>query len=149
MAIALSMKEVYEYVLEADRKKEPGDPTRTVFTYRPLTPPEAAKLDDKGTSYGIGQGDDGEAAAKDVNVNHGTSNYLAMKACLTGWRNFADDEGNPVPFETQGVKLGVLGVPVDSVTDNCLARLHPDDRRELGSAIRDSQTVTVDDVKNS
>jgi hypothetical protein len=141
MAIGLTPNELNEYVLEEDQEKDRDDPTRTVFAYRTATAHERAKLEDIAGSY--------DPKGERVEMRMGTSNYLTLRAFLTGWENYLDSHGEAIPFRLEGKQLNLLGKNVDPVTDGTIARVHPDHARELAQAIRDGLRLTKEDVGNS
>ncbi len=140
MAVGITPNERNEYVLLEDRDKEPGDPTRSVFRYRTLTPKERAALEDSMASV--------DQKTGNVRMNAGSAAHLALKAALEGWDDYLDQDGSPIPFHTEGKSISVLGKNIDPVSDETLARLHPSHSQEIATAIREGQRLTRDEVKN-
>jgi len=122
--IAISPKEVREYILENER----GSESPTIFKLRPLSLRETIEIEDLiGNSL--------EASGYPV----GTFNYRVIRYGLCGWSNLKDQEGQEVPFITD---------PNGRVSDKSLERLPTAVRTELANAIWTMSNIDSREAKN-
>lgn len=125
--IALSKRERFDYVLEADRGKEKPP----VFELQPLSMADVSEIEDiVGTSRSAGEG----------GYPIGTVNRKVLKAGLVGWRN-VKDAGNGAEL---AFKKGVDG----KVSDDLLVLFTTKERTELASQLWGAAHISGDDAKN-
>ena len=135
--IARTPKLNLEYVLKAERLLSLEE--QTVFFLRPLTVGERALLLDQQFTFEQGSGIGAYRA--------GSMQLAIVRACLTGWKNLRNEEGDEVPFETTEKSVVVLGIPRRVVTDECLA-LIADVMAELAGAIEATARIDEATAKN-
>jgi hypothetical protein len=123
--IAVSRREVFDYVLEEDRELLPEQ--QTLFKLRPLTLKQSIPIEDELGKHAASGG-----------LPMGTFNYKVLKAGLVGWENLVDDNGQPLVFSTGK----------DGVEDELLERFTTAQRTELANAIWQRAKPTDDDAKN-
>jgi hypothetical protein len=132
MATARSTKEVFDYVLLADRSL-PAE-KRTTFHLASL--PTATMIRLRGLV-----GDTGELTGEWV--------WLALRVGVRGWRQFVEDDGTDIPFTTDAKPQTIGGISVPApASEASLNRLSPTDAFELAGAVVRSNMVTVDDAGN-
>lgn len=136
MAIGITPKAKWSYVPLRDRKL-PED-QRSVFHLRRLSHPERAKMRDAS----------GEVIGDRYVLRIGQANGECLFACLEGWDNFKDENGNAIPFERVTKPRLVFGVLRRGPTDDTLEWLDHELFDEIAGAIRDGQQVTEGDAKN-
>lgn len=74
-----------------------------------------------------------------------------LKACLAGlvgMENVNDDEGKPIPFETDDVESAPLGKPLKAVSMRTLNRIPYETRQEIGDAVWLRCKLSAADRKN-
>jgi len=122
--IAISPKEVREYILESERDSK----SPTVFKLRSLSIREAVEIED--------------IIGKSLNASGypvGTFNYKVLKYGLVGWENLKDEKGKDVPFI-----LDATG----KVSDDSLGVLPTEVRTELANAVWQGSNVSEEEAKN-
>lgn len=134
MPIAIDPSKPWSYVLQCDRAL-PED-QRTIWSLRPLTVSQYAKLQDSIAAV------DREAGT--VRVTSGTQAVEALRLGLAGVERFFGWDGKPVLFASKFSKT----LSMEIVTDDFLNRLHPDWRDELARAITEHNQLSEDDRKN-
>jgi hypothetical protein len=74
---------------------------------------------------------------------------FVLRVGISGWRNFADSAGKPVPcVRMPGVQM-VEGIAVtEPLSPECLDLLPLDATTELLTAIIEGNTLTASDAKN-
>lgn len=93
MAVAVSPKQAFDYVLKEDRDLPSED--RTVFKLRPLTQAEMLILNDRAReTY-----DDADGHTI-VRPKIGTFILAVLDLGLVGWLHLRDAEGQDVPFDS-------------------------------------------------
>jgi len=127
MAIALDPSKPFDYVLREDRDKPNGDPHKTVFHLKVLTPSENAAIEDNSAVMDS----DGK-----MRVLNGYATYEALQQGLKGWHNLRDVNGEEVEFPS-----GNIG--------KAISYLRPAHRRELAEAITEGNELTEEESKNS
>lgn len=133
MAIAVDPSRTWDYVLEADR----GTERPTTWELRVLTARETAEIQD-GAAF----------AEKDatISIRSGSSQLRALKLGLAGVRDFRDETGADVPFESENDNKRNPTRRI--VTDRFLDRIEDRDRAELARAISEGNRVTETERKN-
>ncbi len=126
MAIALDPSKPFDYVLREDRDKPNGDPHKTVFHLKVLTPSENAQIEDNSAVMD---------ASGQMRVLNGYATYEALQQGLKGWQNLRDVNGEEVEFPSNIGKA--------------ISYLRPAHRRELAEAITEGNQLTEDESKNS
>jgi hypothetical protein len=139
MVIAISPEEPFEYVCECDRLL-PAE-KQTVWELRRFTVGEHSQLQNSITRVA---GRDGSERTL-----YGDLNLKLLQAGLVGVRNFLDNTGAQVPFDTE--TKGVLGGRARKVpTETFLSRIPLALRDELARAIlgQDANAVSEEEAKN-
>jgi hypothetical protein len=72
---------------------------------------------------------------------------LFVECGLKGWKNFKDEEGNDIAFESE--EKVILGIKNKVVKQDCLKRLPYKVLQELGMAIRNLNMIGEIERKNS
>ncbi len=127
---------------EIDSDPDKGTPAATKFHFRRMTPRLEAWVKDQATSFT--EGSDGET------VGH----FEPNKACiatvmvgLTGWTNFQNSAGTPVPFSTK--KANVAGVDLEMPDKKTFDHLTLEWIRELSGKMNGVNEVAPEEVKDS
>lgn len=91
----------------------------------------------------------GDATTNVINMKFEASRaaYMTVQFGLRGWRNFKDEDGGDIPFKT--VKTTVGGREYQTVSPKTMDNLPPQIIGELANKIRETNTLTKDEVKNS
>lgn len=133
MAVARSTKESQDYVLKADLALP--EEKRTTFHLATMKTHTHVRVQGMLATAGALTGD---------------LAWLLLKLGLTGWTNFLDEQGQPLPFTRETRKIThASGIEVaNPVTDGTLNRLSVEDAYELAGAILRASTLTVDDAGN-
>jgi hypothetical protein len=85
----------------------------------------------------------GQQARFQTNAN----NLDTVRFGLKGWRNFKDDAGNDIAFQT--VDKILLGRKYTVVSDECLARIPIIEVRAMATEIHAASILSEDEAKNS
>ena len=128
MPVARSVHEVFDYVLQGER----GLPVekQTVFTLRRLSTRHHAR-------------------AQSLTDSLPAMWEFVLRAGIAGWRNFADETGQPVECKHEKGEVQVQGITVkEPLAQDCLDLLPFEVTSELLAAITQGNTLTADDVKN-
>lgn len=133
MPIAVDPTKTWEYILKCDR----GTDFPTRFVLATISVATEAYLQDSMATLNK-QGE--------VIVKSGTHTIEVLRAGLRGWHDFQDATGQLVPFKTDASKR-MRGV--DPVSDESLAWLTPEWRKELADAIIERNTLSEGERKNS
>lgn len=137
MPIAISPNESWEYQLVCDRiPNERGertaecnaDPAGTFFSLLPLTPRDEASIED--SCITLGPGSSGGLVVNGARL--GARSIEILSRSLSGWRNFRDADGMPVPFDPKDKEANI-------------ARLEPAHRHELAGAVSGRTRVSLAD----
>lgn len=132
MPIAIDPTKTWDYILKCDR----GTDNPTVFVLGALTVADEAALQDRMVSIKDGT----------TQVASGTHTLDVLRRGLRGWKDFITSGGDLVPFKTDASRR-TRGV--DPVSDESLAYLSPEHRRELAEAIIERNTMSEAERKNS
>lgn len=101
MVKAITPRTEFDYIAKEDRADD-ADPNFVVkWRLRALTSAEMAKMEDSTQSA--------DPKTGRVDLNQGTVRIEGARACIVGWENFKDGEGNEIPFETEMTEMTVLG----------------------------------------
>lgn len=137
MAIrGLTLSSTFEYQSDADPDK--GTPNATVFVLGPLDVFVSTHLFDGAMEVGPDQ---------QVQFRSNAANLDAVRFGLKGWRNFKNEDGSDIPFET--TERNLLGRKYVGVFDDCLARISIDEVRVMATQIREASLVQEAEAKNS
>jgi len=139
MARSIDPRDTFEFILKADRSLEDTDPNKTVWILRALTPAEEARLQDQ---VAFSSSDGGQ-----IGYRSGSVLLDTLRLGVVGWRNFRDADGDEI--EVRRKKVGSVNGNRDELHDDCIARIHPDDRRELSNAITAGGRLTEEEVGKS
>jgi hypothetical protein len=131
--------------VELSQQLDPAAGTKdaTKFIIGALDSYVMAELQDGLASFASGQ--NGEKDSATINFHE-----VALKGCrfgLRGWKNFLDENNNEVAFKT--VKRAAHGREYDVVDPEVLRLVPIDAVTELYRQIRDFNTVSVVEAKNS
>ncbi len=132
MPIAVDPTKTWEYILKCDR----GTDFPTRFVLAAISVADEARLQDA-----IAFVRDGA-----THIKSGTHTLDVLRVGLRGWHDFQDATGQLVPFKTDASKR-MRGV--DPVSDESLAWLTPEWRKELADAIIERNTLSEGERKNS
>lgn len=123
MAIAVSVDQIKDFILEEDQKSPKEE--QTVFKLRPLTARQRALVQDCS-----------ELASDGVSIKMhvGTIQLKTVEAGLVSWSNFKDAAGVEVKFGKNAMK-NMDRLPVQVIT-------------QLYAAITDLNTVGAEEEKN-
>ena len=160
--IALTVSDTVEYVSDLDPAKskqpvpiDPADPSKgttmkevvgdgaTVFLLKPLDVFLMGYIYDNASTLSGKQGDDTVGIHTRVNQ----TNIDAVRHGLAGFRNYADRNGNAIPFKTQ--KAVVNGREYDVAHDDILKTLGIRLIQELADKVKEISEVSPDEEKNS
>lgn len=137
MAVAISPKDNVEFITKADLLRPVEE--RTVFLIRPLTNVQRKLIEDQSLTM--------EQSSGTIRPRVGSVKIDTLRAGLTGWRNYKDEDGDEVAFENEGRKLSILGTNVDPPSWRSINRLDPNDLEEIFDAIMRNARTTVDEGK--
>lgn len=120
IAIAISSSDTFEYVFEENREDPIED--QAVFLLRPPTVAEDEKyLNNAGALSQIG-----------------TKAHDMLRAHLMGWRNFLDENGEPVEFESRKD-----GAPTDAALEHVPIRYRVELMNAITARGRDTDSEEV------
>jgi hypothetical protein len=140
MLVAIDINETVEYSSTMDTK-EP----RTVFLLGAIPAVVMASLKDQSRVVLVDiTNNDGRTPVR-TNVGEMQLNYVRYG--LKGWTNFKNRKGETVPFRTQ--KQSLSGREVEVASDESLNYLSDEIVQELADKLRDFNSLSVEEVKNS
>jgi len=147
MAImGLNTEATVRYVSDLDPcKKKDGTwkPGATVWVIGTLDSYTEGRIKDQLTNYDISE--DKDEPTVRINIHD-----AAIEACrfgIKGWEKFQDDKGNEIKFET--TTTFIKGRKYQVVKDSTLAQIPSEILMELYRVIKDKNSVSEDETKNS
>ena len=146
MPIALNVSATKDYVLKCDRTLP--EEQQTKFTLGMLDVKERIKIEDDQAQYGISTSNKSPDAPADMRVLRHKRNYEVVKLGLVGWKDFKDENGKEIVFDTTAQTGGKNGSR-NLVSDLCLSRLAMEWIDELADAIIGENKITAEESKNS
>ena len=129
---SLKSDQVQEFTPELEKDLKESE--RTIFLYRFLDVKDAASItDDVYTAKGFGK-------KREERLRAGTQDLTILRKGLVGWKNFEDEDGNPVEWEEP---IGSHQKIRDAMDKN-LNKIPPDTRGEIADVIRGASNIDQD-----
>lgn len=139
MAIkGISIFESEEYISRTDTEKDKSK--ATIFILGSLDVSTKARLQDNMMAM------ESDGINTNIKTNRNTVYLEAVRYGLKGWKNFIDEKGNEIKFDT--VKRLVSGGEIDIPSDESLNRLPSNIIRELGEKILNVNSLSEFMEKN-
>lgn len=139
MIIAINSNESREYTSIHD-----ADENKTIFILGVLDNFVRAKIEDMTTRYSIPNNSEANAQA-DIQINYNQRNLKLVQYGLKGWKNFKDDKGNDIEFNTTSVNE--FGKSYNIISDKSLRRLPKNIILELAGQILEDNFITEESKK--
>jgi len=127
---------------ESDLDPAKGTDNATKFKLGTLDKFIMSRIQDAAMSF-----EDGADGNVETRVKMNQANIDFVRFGLKDWDNFLDDSGKKIKLKTKKESVG--GREYDVVTDECIERLSPDLVAELAGRIRNVNSVSQGEAKNS
>ena len=130
---SLKSDQVQEFTPECE--KDLKEEERTIFLYRFLDVKDAASItDDVYTAKGFGK-------KREERLRAGTQDLTILRKGLVGWKNFKDENDEPVEWEDPNVGSHQK---IKDAMDRNLNKIPPDTRGEIADVIRGASNIDQD-----
>ncbi len=140
--VGLSIGGTREFVAASDK-----GPDKTIWVLGTLDAYTWAYLNDNLAEFEVEISEDETVVPKTRMKIHAS----AIEACrygLRGWKNFKDEKGGEIPFETEKIQL-TDGRVYQVVKSGVLGRIPIDVIMEISNKLREVNLVTEEEEKNS
>lgn len=141
--VGLSLEATRDYYSKHDPDR--GSPQATKFVIRTLDSRVMAALRDKGTTVMVDPTRPDDEVSTTINLNE--VEFMTVQFGLEGWENLVDENGQHIPFRTEGRRLG--GKSYQVAHPDILCRVPGAVIKELAAEINRVNDLTEEEEKNS